>query len=168
MGSADPVAPTWDRGEPWLSTLRHIAKEGRLFVIGCCQAFRRDQIPEHLGLRHFYPADREWINAGDSAIVDPDGRFIAGPLHEQDGILYAEIESSRLTGPPGLDVAGHYARPDVFEFAVRRVARTVVGEAGAIAADGNRGRIARRDARPIARRSSRRKAIKPSKRGRAR
>ena len=124
------VASTWDRGEPWLSTLRHVAKEGRLFVIGCCQSFRREQIPERLGLRDFYPSDRDWINAGDSAVVDPDGRFVAGPLHEQEGILIAEIESAQLTGPRWmLDVAGHYARPDIFDFAVRRVARTVIGEA---------------------------------------
>ena len=122
------AAATWDHGEPWLSTLRHIGKEGRLFVIGCCQALRRDAIPERYEFKRHYPAERTWINPGESAIADPDGKLIAGPLREQEGILYAEIDPKRLTGPKWmLDVAGHYARPDVFEFAVRRVPRSLVG-----------------------------------------
>ena len=42
------VAPTWDRGEPWLSTLRHIAKEGRVYVIGCGSAMRAADLPDRL------------------------------------------------------------------------------------------------------------------------
>jgi nitrilase len=130
-GAQIHVAATWDRGEPWISTMRHVAKEGRVFVIGTCQAFRRADVPERLELGRFYAADREWINVGDSVIVDPDGKIIAGPLHEQEGILYAEIESHELVGPRWiLDVAGHYARPDVFEFNVRRVERSVIGSGG--------------------------------------
>jgi nitrilase len=72
------VAPTWDRGEPWLSTLRHIAKEGRCYVIGCCIAMRKSDIPDRLAFKAKYlDSVPEWINAGDSAIVDPDGKMIA-------------------------------------------------------------------------------------------
>lgn len=127
------VAATWDRGEPWLSTLRHIGKEGRAVVIGCCQALRVDDIPERFAFKRLYPAGREWINAGDSAVVDPDGNFIAGPLHEQQDILVAELDPRRMTGPRWMfDAAGHYARPDVFEFAVRRTPRPMIAEAAPI------------------------------------
>jgi nitrilase len=116
------VAPTWDRGEPWISTLRHIAKEGRTYVIGCCSAVHRDAIPERYAfMREFLPADLKWINPGGSAIVDPDGKLVVEPVLEREAILYAEINPALLRGPRWqLDVAGHYARPDVFHFAVDR------------------------------------------------
>ncbi len=122
------VAATWDRGEPWLSTLRHIAKEGRVYVIGCCIAQRLDDIPDRFEFkRRFYKADREWINIGDSAIVNPDGEFIAGPVRLKEEILYAEIDPRQMCGPRWLlDVAGHYARPDVFELIVHREPRPII------------------------------------------
>lgn len=119
------AAPTWDRGEPWLSTIRHIAKEGRVFVIGCCSAIKRDQIGELANrLSEFLPAS-DWINPGGSAIVDPDGKYVAEPLLEREGIIYAEVDRSQFTGPRyQLDVAGHYARPDIFELRVNRRPQT--------------------------------------------
>ena len=122
------VAATWDRGEPWLSTLRHIAKEGRAYVVGCCIVERVDDIPEQFQFREFFRAvGREWVNVGDSAIVNPDGEFIAGPLHEEEGILYAEVDPAQMRGPKWmLDVAGHYARPDVFELIVHTNARPII------------------------------------------
>lgn len=116
------VAPTWDRGEPWVSTLRHIAKEGRTYVIGCCSAVRRDSIPaRYRFVDEFLPADLDWINPGGSAIVDPDGKFVVEPVFHREEILYAEINPAHLRGPRWqLDVAGHYGRPDVFHFAVNR------------------------------------------------
>ena len=121
------VAATWDRGDPWLATLRHIAREGRVFVIGCCQALRRDDIPDRYAFKRLYPEDREWINAGDSAIVGPDGHWIAGPLHEQQGTVMAEIDVRQALGSRWMfDAAGHYGRPDVFELTVRREARPMV------------------------------------------
>jgi nitrilase len=120
------VAPTWDNGEPWLSTLRHIAKEGRVWVIGCCTAIRKSDLPERLGLQKFY-GDGDWINPGDSMIVDPDGKIAVGPVREQEMILYAEIDPVTLTGPRSqLDVAGHYARPDVFTLTVDREERRII------------------------------------------
>ncbi len=116
------IAATWDRGEPWLSTLRHIAKEGSVYVIGCGMALRSADIPDRLAFKkQFYRHDREWINGGDSVIVDPEGAFIAGPSHEKEEILVAEVDPARLRGAKWmLDVAGHYARPDVFQLTVRR------------------------------------------------
>ena len=119
------VAPTWDRGEPWISTMRHVAKEGRCFVVGACQAFHKDDIPDALEFKAAYlDAVDGWINPGLSVIVDPDGKIVAGPLDSEEGILYADVEPHQLVGPRWqLDVAGHYARPDIFELRVHRGAR---------------------------------------------
>ncbi|MFQ5705377.1 MAG: carbon-nitrogen hydrolase family protein [Gemmatimonadales bacterium] len=116
------VAPTWDRGEPWISTMRHIGKESRCFVLGVCQAFRKKDIPDTLDFKHDYLGEVEdWINPGLSLIVDPDGKVLAGPLDSEEGILYADVESHQLVGPRWqLDIAGHYARPDIFELRVHR------------------------------------------------
>jgi nitrilase len=121
-GAQIHVAPTWDRGEPWLSTMRHIAKEGRAVVIGCCQAVRKDDIPDDLAFKAKYLSGIEgWINPGGSVIVDPDGKIIAGPANELETILYANVYQDQLVGPRWqLDIAGHYARPDVFELIVHR------------------------------------------------
>lgn len=123
------VAATWDRGQPWLSTLRHIAKEGRVYVIGCCIAMRKDDIPDRYSAmkQKFYAEADEWINIGDSAIVNPEGEFIAGPVRKQEEILYAEIDPRMMQGPKWmLDVAGHYARPDVFQLTVHTDVRRMI------------------------------------------
>ncbi|HKJ01768.1 MAG TPA: carbon-nitrogen hydrolase family protein [Longimicrobiales bacterium] len=124
------VAPTWDRGEPWISTMRHVAKEGRCFVVGACQCFHKDDIPEELAFKSEYLSGVEgWINPGLSLIVDPDGKIVAGPLDGEEGILYADVHPDQLIGPRWqLDTAGHYARPDVFELRVRRDPRPGVVE----------------------------------------
>ncbi len=122
LGMQIHVAPTWDRGEPWLSTMRHAAKESRSFVIGCCTAMRKDEIPDRLSFKEKYMAEvGEWINPGESVIVDPDGTIVAGPAHQEETILYADVEPDQLVGPRWqLDIAGHYGRPDVFELRVNR------------------------------------------------
>jgi len=122
------VAATWDRGQPWLSTLRHIAKEGRVYAIGSCIAMRKDDIPGSYAFKQkFYAEGDEWINIGDSAIVNPEGEFIAGPVRKQEEILYAEIDPRMVRGPKWmLDVAGHYARPDVFELIVHTDVRRMI------------------------------------------
>nr|AAR97485.1 nitrilase [uncultured organism] len=122
------VAATWDRGEPWLSTLRHIAKEGRVYVIGCGMALRRDDIPDRFAFKQrFYAQAGEWINVGDSAIVNPSGEFIAGPVREREEILYAEVDPEQMSGPKWmLDVAGHYGRPDVFRLSVNRAPHQMI------------------------------------------
>jgi nitrilase len=121
------VAPTWDRGEPWTSTLRHIAKEGRVYVIGCCTPMRRDDIPDRYAFKGAYLPDVEWLNPGESTIIDPDGKFLVEPVRNREEILYAEVNPRTVKGPRfQLDVAGHYGRPDVFELTVRRNARPMV------------------------------------------
>jgi nitrilase len=125
------VAPTWDTGEPWLSTLRHIAKEGRVYVVGCSGAIRLADIPDRYEFKNLYAQDDEWVNVGDSAIVNPDGKIIAGPSNRKEEILYAEIDSAQMTGPRWkLDVAGHYGRPDVFQLTVNRRSSPFISEEG--------------------------------------
>jgi nitrilase len=109
------AAPTWDRGEPWTSTLRHIAKEGRAFVIGCCSPMHRDDVPDEFAFKTDHLPDMEWISPGGSTIVDPDGKFLVEPVTEREAILYADLDMGMLRGSRfQLDVAGHYARPDIF------------------------------------------------------
>ncbi|MGB5963899.1 MAG: carbon-nitrogen hydrolase family protein [Sulfurimonadaceae bacterium] len=116
------LAPTYDESEVWKASMQHIAREGRTYVIGCCMVSKKEDIirqcPE---LEPFYESAGEWVNTGNSIIVDPNGEIIAGPLHEEEGILYAEMDLNMLRGSKwNLDVAGHYARPDAFELTVRR------------------------------------------------
>jgi len=125
------AAPTWDRGDLWVATLRHIAKEGGVYVIGCCQALHVRDIPERFEFGQLYAEDKEWINTGGSCIVCPGGNIVAGPLHEQEGIIYAEIDLRRTRAAKRmLDVAGHYARPDVFRFEVNRSPNPIVRTTG--------------------------------------
>lgn len=116
------VAPTWDRGEPWLSTMRHAAKESRTFVVGACQPFHKDDIPDTYSFKEKYLESVDgWLNPGHSVIVNPDGKVIAGPAEEEETVLYAEVTAQEMVGPRWqLDVAGHYGRPDVFELRVHR------------------------------------------------
>jgi len=143
------VAATWDRGEPWLATMRHIAREGRVYVLNACTALHRDDVPDRLDFKRLYPPGREWINAGDSAVVSPEGEFIAGPLHERHGILIAEIDPAQFAAARWMfDPAGHYARPDVFQLIVRRTPRPLLGEtASAPASHGTPRRAAPRSKR---------------------
>ena len=122
------LAPTWDSGETWVATLRHIAKEGRVYVVGCCIALRKDDIPDRYDFKKKYYAEQgEWINVGDSAIVHPSGKLMAGPLSKKEDILYADIDTRQMQGLRRvLDVAGHYARPDVFELIVHTAPRPIV------------------------------------------
>ena len=115
------VAPTWDRGELWIATLRHIAKEGGMFVIGCCMPLHLRDIPDRFEFKQLYAEGTDWINTGHSCIINPNGEIIAGPLVEKEEILYAEVDLRLITASKRMfDVAGHYARPDIFEFTVNR------------------------------------------------
>ena len=115
------VAPTWDSGPGWLATMQHIALEGRCWVVGNGTAMRGRDIPESFPRSDMFPDLEEWFNAGDSVIVSPSGKIVAGPLHEEHGILYAECDPAQSAAARRtLDVAGHYSRPDVFRFEVNR------------------------------------------------
>jgi nitrilase len=115
------AAPTWDKSENWLLSLRHIAREGGMFVVSCCMALRMQDIPDSYEFKKAYPEGREWINSGNSCIVNPNGQVIAGPVEMSEEIVYAEVDLNLVTTSKRMfDVAGHYARPDVFKFEVNR------------------------------------------------
>ncbi|WHS57812.1 carbon-nitrogen hydrolase family protein [Pseudomonas sp. G2-4] len=109
-------APTVDEREMWQVTMRHIAHEGRCFVISACQV---QASPQALGIDvAHWPAERPLI-AGGSVIVGPMGDVLAGPLKGSAGLLTAEIDTDELVRARyDYDVVGHYARPDVFELVV--------------------------------------------------
>jgi nitrilase len=115
------VSPTWDKSPNWLQSMQHIAREGGLFVISTCMALRMDDIPNEYEFKKLYPEDREWINTGNSCIIAPNGKILAGPLDAEEGILYADIDLQQIIAAKRMfDVAGHYARPDLFHFKVNQ------------------------------------------------
>ncbi|MDQ3505458.1 MAG: carbon-nitrogen hydrolase family protein [Actinomycetota bacterium] len=114
------LAPTWDTSDCWLATLRHIAKEGRVFVIGTNSFLRGSDVPVGLpGRDALYGGDEDYLSRGGTAIVGPDGTVLAGPLHDAEGILFAEIDVDvAKVSRREFDPIGHYARPDVFSLSV--------------------------------------------------
>ena len=109
------IAPTADAREQWTSTMRHIALEGRCFVLGCNQYFTRSMYPE--SYRQLVDPEEEEICRGGSLIVSPLGEILEGPLYGESGALIAELDleevpASRLD----FDVNGHYDRKDIFAF----------------------------------------------------
>ena len=114
------IAPTYDSGDDWLGSLRHIAREGGCWVVGCGNALTVDDIPNDFPEKaRLYPEPEEWINAGDSVVIAPGGEIIAGPLRKQQGILYADVDVNRVgIARRTFDVAGHYSRPDIFSLHV--------------------------------------------------
>ncbi len=115
------IAPTWDTGESWLATMRHIAKEAGCWVIGTATALQGRDVPSDFPEREKLYTDDEWINDGDAVVIKPMGAIAAGPLNRQKGILYAEIDAEAARrARRSLDVCGHYSRPDIFSFAVDR------------------------------------------------
>jgi len=114
------IAPTYDCGEGWIGTMQHIAREGRCWVVSAGVAIHASDIPDDLpGRKDLYPDAEEWINAGDSTVIAPGGKIIAGPMHNEHGILYAEVDSQRAAAAKrALDVTGHYSRPDIFQLQV--------------------------------------------------
>lgn len=116
------IAPTYDSGDNWIATMRHIALEGRCWVLGSGTLLRGSDIPEDFPERaRLFPNAAEWINDGDSVVIDPQGKIVAGPMRREAGILYTDIDVGRVApARRTLDVAGHYARNDIFQLHVRR------------------------------------------------
>ena len=111
-------APTVDEREAWQSTMRHVALEGRCFVLSACQYLERSAMPAHWRPVQGDAPDTVLINGG-SVIVSPLGEVLAGPLRGGEGILTAELDPAELARARfDFDSVGHYARPDVFNLTV--------------------------------------------------
>jgi nitrilase len=111
-------APTADARDSWFASMRHIAVEGRCFVLSCNQFNRRRDFPADYRARLGDDPDAV-VTRGGSCVVDPFGNFLAGPDTEGETILMAEIDRAQIVrGKFDLDVVGHYARPDIFQLCV--------------------------------------------------
>jgi nitrilase len=111
-------APTVDDREVWQSTMRHIALEGRCFVLSACQFLRRTQCPDDYGAIQGDAPDAVLINGG-SVIISPLGEILAGPIWGTETVIIAELDEREIArGKFDLDVTGHYARPDIFHLLV--------------------------------------------------
>jgi nitrilase len=107
------LAPTADDGETWQHTLVHIARESRAFVVSPAHFQRASAYPPEFPLADELQGE-DVIGRGGSAILGPDGAYLAGPLYDEEGILYAELDPARLHEErQRFDAAGHYHRPDV-------------------------------------------------------
>jgi len=109
------LAPTWDNSEVWVPTLRHIAREGQVFVVGVTACLRGSDVPRDLSdADELYGGEDDWLSRGNTTIVAPGGEVIAGPLIGEPGLVSATIDLDRIAaGRRMFDPVGHYARPDV-------------------------------------------------------
>jgi len=107
------LAPTADDSEDWHDSIRHIAREARAFVLSSCVFQRASSYPDDVPLAE----GGDLVGRGGSAILGPDGKYLAGPLWDEEGVLYAELDPQYLyEARQRFDPAGHYHRPDVFRF----------------------------------------------------
>ncbi len=108
------LAPTADARETWQATLRHIACEGRCYVLGCNQYVTRDMYPADLPGIADLENQPEVMCRGGSAIISPLGEVLAGPLYDAEGILCADLDMGEVIRSRfDFDPVGHYARSDV-------------------------------------------------------
>ncbi len=115
-------APTADTRDTWLSTMRHIALEGRCFVLSACQYLTRNDCPEdYAALFEPFGGDtpETVLMRGGACIIDPLGQVLVSPNFEGPGIFMAELDLGLIPqGKYDFDVVGHYARPDIFRLYV--------------------------------------------------
>jgi len=119
------LAPTWDNSDVWVPTMRHIAKEGRMYVVGVTSCLRGADLPPDIpGREELYGDPDDWLSRGNTVIVGPDGDVLAGPLIGETGILYADVDASQARASRHqFDPVGHYNRSDVFKLTVNTAPR---------------------------------------------
>jgi len=112
------VASTADDADAWQSTLVHLARESRAYVVSPCAFQRASSYPDDFPLRSELEG-AGLLGRGGSAILAPDGSYLAGPLYDEEGILYAELDPVRLLAErQRFDPVGHYHRPDVLRLGI--------------------------------------------------
>ncbi|WP_270164415.1 carbon-nitrogen hydrolase family protein [Paenibacillus sp. SYP-B4298] len=113
------LTPTADARETWQSTIRHIACEGRCYVLSSNQYVTKDMYPQDLACYDDIAADEATLCNGGSAIVDPLGNYAAPPLYDEEGMLLADLDMAKVVQSRyDFDAVGHYSRPDVFQLYV--------------------------------------------------
>ena len=119
-------APTADDRETWLPTMRHIALEGRCFVLTACQFLRKQDFPPTVRVS-LGDAPESVLMRGGSAIIDPLGKVLAGPTFDGETILTADLDLGDIGRAKfDFDVTGHYSRPDVFQLSVNEAPQQAV------------------------------------------
>lgn len=115
------IAPTWDVGDVWQASMRHIAREGGCWVLTTATALESSDMPADFPERDTVFPTEEWINVGGAMVVNPSGSIVAGPLVEKKEILYSETDTdASKKARRSLDVSGHYSRPDIFSLEINR------------------------------------------------
>jgi nitrilase len=113
------VASTADDSDEWQATLVHIARESRAFVVAPSHFQRASSYPDDFPLRDELDGV-DVVGRGGSAILAPDGSYLAGPLYDEEGVLYADLDPALLLAErQRFDPAGHYHRPDVLRLKVK-------------------------------------------------
>lgn len=115
------LAPTADCSDAWLRSMRHIAFEGRCFLLTCNQFVKRSDYKEGVDYGQSFPSeDPNYVMCrGGSAIIGPRGEMLAGPNYEGEAVLFAELDlGDIIRSRIDFDPMGHYSRPDVFSLVV--------------------------------------------------
>ncbi|MGA7964995.1 MAG: carbon-nitrogen hydrolase family protein [Gammaproteobacteria bacterium] len=122
------VAPTYDSGAGWICSMQHIAREAGCWVVSSGNALTARDVPDDFPQKAvLYPDPDEWINPGDSVVIAPGGEIVAGPLRNEQAILYCEVDPQQVgIARRSLDVVGHYSRPDIFQLHVNTQPQTPV------------------------------------------
>ncbi len=121
------LAPTADARESWQSTMKHIAMEGRCFVMGCNQFVKKTDYPDDL--IPLLRDEPEVMSNGGSVIVSPMGEVICGPAWGEEKILVADLDLTEVSrAKMDFDVTGHYARPDVFKLDIQDQPETIIAD----------------------------------------
>lgn len=114
------LAPTADSRDEWQATMKHIALEGRCFIIGCNQHVTKDMYPTDFNYQSELDDCPDNMSPGGSCIVDPFGKYVAGPVWDKEEILYADLDLEKVVlSRMDFDPIGHYSRPDVFKLIVK-------------------------------------------------
>ena len=129
------LAPTLAIGDGWIATMQHIARENRMYVVGVNPVLHVDQIPASFPHRDrlvpaaYIEANGDWLDIGNTVIVGPNGKIIAGPVRMKEETLIADLDLGVvLSARRHIDPVGHYHRPDVFQLQVDTSSRPPVIE----------------------------------------
>lgn len=116
------LAPTWDNSDEWVPTLRHIAKEGQVFVVGVTAFLRGCDVPRDLaGADEVYGGEEDYMSRGNTTVVAPGGEVLEGPLVARAGTVSATLDLGRIAaGRRSFDPVGNYARPDILTLTIHR------------------------------------------------
>ena len=129
------LAPTLASGDGWIATMRHLARENRMFVVGVNPVLHADQVPAGFPARDrllapgYLEQNGPWLEEGNTVVVAPDGSVLAGPVREREETLVADLDlRSVATARRYMDPVGHYHRPDIFRLSVDTSPRPAVTE----------------------------------------